>query len=120
MYYYNAVLFSANCIKLIQFYIQCDIIFNRGSTDRIKLIDYVNPVRELRENDQKESKNSCDNHIIERGEIIMKRKWIAMILSAGLFFSAIPAQALAAAAEFTDLPSETWAVDAAHSARDFG
>ncbi|MDF2654864.1 MAG: glycoside hydrolase [Bacillota bacterium] len=50
----------------------------------------------------------------------MKGKWIAMILSAGLLFSAIPAQALAAAADFTDLPSEAWAVDAAHSARDFG
>ncbi|MDF3000048.1 MAG: glycoside hydrolase [Bacillota bacterium] len=50
----------------------------------------------------------------------MKRKWIAMIMSAALMLSAIPTSVLAAPAEFTDLPAEVWAVDAAHSARDFG
>lgn len=50
----------------------------------------------------------------------MKRKWIATMISAALLFSAVPTSVLAAPAEFTDLPAEAWAVDAAHSARDFG
>ena len=50
----------------------------------------------------------------------MKRKWIAIILSAGIMISAIPSTVLAKPAIFTDLPAETWAAEAAASARNLG
>lgn len=68
----------------------------------------------------------------------MKKKWIAILLSAGLLASLAPCPVLAASApapvliaaadatgantpvQYTDLPSESWAIEAANSAKAYG
>lgn len=50
----------------------------------------------------------------------MKKKWISIILSAGMFVSMLPGTVMAAGNSYPDVPAGDWSVSAVNAARDYG
>lgn len=57
---------------------------------------------------------------VSKGGFEMKKKWISLLLAAGMIFTSMPISVAAESKSYSDLPADSWSVGSVNAAREYG